>query len=794
MQRAPLLLALCAALSQAPSLAAQGSAEQYERAARLRERLAGVVTGLDLGYRWSADGARLWFERLGADRTKTQHEVILATGEVVAAAPLHTVEADDPWALRLEPTRPRARSRRDGERVTLVFVNGTERALELLWVDSEGELRSYGTIPPGERTAQSTFAGHLWRCREDGTGVALGDLAAPTGGGVVFVDGAAKASARQPRDRDPSSSPERPPSGHTAGPRLDFREHDAWLVDGEVERRLTTDGAEDHSYGGRATFAPGGAHVVFFRERRGEHREVTLVESAPADQLQPRTRTFRYDKPGDRLDVRVPRVFAIATGSEVPLDNALFPDPWAIRDLHWTSDGARLFFVHVQRGHRIVKLIELDVRTGASRAVIDEQPATFFDYAHKLFIRHLEATDEVLWTSERSGWNHLWRVHRTTGVATPVTSGEWVVRSVEAVNEVARTARLRVMGLFPEQDPYHEHFALVHLDTGTLTPLTRADGTHTIDISPDGSHFVATWQRIDQPPVRELRRAADGALVTELSRADASSATTVLARLPERFVAKGRDGTTDIHGVLHWPSDFTPGVRYPVIEQIYAGPHGAHVPKTFDLDREAQRLAELGFVVVQIDGMGTNWRSKAFHDIAWRNLADSGFPDRIAWLRAAGDRFPELDLAHVGIFGGSAGGQSALRAVLDHADFYRAAAADCGCHDNRMDKVWWNELWMGWPVDDHYLASSNVEHAERLGGALLLTVGALDTNVDPSSTLQVVDALIRADKDFELIVFPRGGHGVGESPYGRRRRDDFFVRELHGVAPRWSTPPTAASR
>ncbi|MCA9717217.1 MAG: PD40 domain-containing protein, partial [Myxococcales bacterium] len=387
-------------------------------------------------------------------------------------------------------------------------------------------------------------------------------------------------------------------------------------------------------------------------------------------------------------------VFDVATGAEVELDAALFPDPWSIRDLHWSADGQRLFFVHVQRGHQVVKLLELDVRTSVTRAVIDERPATFFDYANKLFVRHLEAADEVLWLSERNGWNHLWRVSRATGVATPVTVAlgpTAVIRSVDEVDEAARTARVRVMGLYPDQDPYHEHFARVDLDTGVCTPLTSADGTHTLDLSPDGAHFVATWQRVDQPPVRELRRAADGALVCELSRGDTLVASGLMRRMPERFVAPGRDGATPIWGVLYRPSDFDPAQRYPVIEQIYAGPHGAHVPKTFDLAREPQRLAELGFIVAQIDGMGTNWRSKAFHDVAWKDLADAGFPDRIAWLRAAAAERPELDLTRVGIYGGSAGGQNALRAVLDHADFYRAAAADCGCHDNRMDKVWWNE-------------------------------------------------------------------------------------------------------
>jgi dipeptidyl-peptidase 4 len=220
-----------------------------------------------------------------------------------------------------------------------------------------------------------------------------------------------------------------------------------------------------------------------------------------------------------------------------------------------------------------------------------------------------------------------------------------------------------------------------------------------------------------------------------------------------------------------------------VIEQIYAGPQGAFVPKGFAAFHPTQALAELGFVVVQIDGMGTNWRSKAFHDVCYKNLADAGFPDRVLWLKAAAEKFPGLDLTRVGLYGGSAGGQSALGGLLFHGDFYKAAAADCGCHDNRMDKIWWNEAWMGWPVGPEYAASSNVTNAHRLRGKLLLTVGEQDRNVDPASTMQVVDALIRAGKDFDLVVFPGAGHGAGGGRYGERRRRDFFVKHLLGVEP-----------
>jgi dipeptidyl aminopeptidase/acylaminoacyl peptidase len=249
---------------------------------------------------------------------------------------------------------------------------------------------------------------------------------------------------------------------------------------------------------------------------------------------------------------------------------------------------------------------------------------------------------------------------------------------------------------------------------------------------------------------------------------------------PTPFTAKGRDGKTEIFGIVLKPSNFDPNKKYPVIEQIYAGPHDFHVPKDFRISSRAQAMTELGFIVVQIDGMGTNWRSKYFHDVCWKNLADAGFPDRILWMKAAAKTFPQMNLEKVGIYGGSAGGQNAMRALIDHGDFYKAAAADCGCHDNRMDKVWWNELWMGWPVDASYEKSSNTVHAAKLQGKLLLTVGELDRNVDPATTMQVADALIKAKKDFDLIVIPGGGHGSGESPYAHRKRQEFFLKHLWG--------------
>jgi dipeptidyl aminopeptidase/acylaminoacyl peptidase len=252
-------------------------------------------------------------------------------------------------------------------------------------------------------------------------------------------------------------------------------------------------------------------------------------------------------------------------------------------------------------------------------------------------------------------------------------------------------------------------------------------------------------------------------------------------------MALGRDGKTDIWGVLFRPTNFDPAKKYPVIESIYAGPHSSFVPKSFAAFDPMQAQADLGFIVVQIDGMGTSNRSKAFHDVAWKNIGDAGFPDRILWHKAVAAKYPYYDITRVGIYGGSAGGQNALGGLLFHPEFYKVAVSYAGCHDNRMDKIWWNEQWMGWPIGPQYSASSNVDNAYRLQGKLLLVVGELDTNVDPSSTMQVVNQLIKHNKDFDLLVVPGGEHGAGRrgetAPYGEHKRFDFFVRHLLGVNP-----------
>ncbi|MGH7134855.1 MAG: prolyl oligopeptidase family serine peptidase, partial [Pirellulales bacterium] len=458
--------------------------------------------------------------------------------------------------------------------------------------------------------------------------------------------------------------------------------------------------------------------------------------------------------------------------------------PWSIDQLRWDGDARRFTFLYNQRGHQVLRVIAVDAESGSASAIIGESFPTFIDYSAKLFYRPIDETGEILWMSERDGWNHLYRYDPNIGL-NQITRGHWVVRRVEHVDVEQRQIWFTAGGVHPEQDPYYLHLCRIDFDGEGFTVLTQGDGTHEISFSPDRRYFLDRWSRVDQPPIVELRRAEDGGLVCEVERADAQSLFTAGWTVPERFSAPARDGETEIYGILIRPSNFDPAKKYPVVEQIYAGPHGAHVPKSFGTLAAQHALAELGFIVVQIDGMGTNWRSKAFHDVCWRNLADAGFADRIAWIKAAAASRPWMDLSRVGIYGGSAGGQNAVRALLDHHDFYKVAVADCGCHDNRMDKIWWNELWMGYPIVPQYEASSNVVDAHKLDGKLLLVVGELDKNVDPASTMQLVHALQKADKDFDLLIIAGAGHGAAETPYGSRRRMDFLVRHLHGRKPRW---------
>ena len=550
------------------------------------------------------------------------------------------------------------------------------------------------------------------------------------------------------------------------------------------EYQLSFDGALGEYYSSVIRWSPDSRKLAAYRIKPAEKHMIYYIESSPEDQLQPRHYTYEYQKPGDALPQKYPQLFDIESKKQIRVDDTQILNQYSVNNIKWSKDNRYFTFEYNKRGHQLYQVIKVDAVSGESGVIINETSPTFIDYSGKRFRYDAEETNEIIWASERDGWNHLYLFDSAGGkVKNQITSGEWVVRDVVHVDEKNRQVIFQASGR-EEGDPYFIYYYRINFDGTGLTSLTEGEGTHDASFSPDRKYFVDTWSTVEDPPVSVLRKTDDGSQLMVIEKADISRLLETGIRLPEVFVAKGRDGVTDIWGIIIRPVDFDPAKKYPVIEDIYAGPHSSHVPKSFRPSAtNMHQLAELGFIIVKIDGMGTSNRSKAFHDVCWKNLKDAGFADRILWIKAVADKYPYMDLERVGIYGGSAGGQNSAGAVLFHPEFYKAAVSACGCHDNRMDKIWWNEQWMGWPVGEEYAQSSNVENAWRLKGKLLLINGEMDDNVDPASTEQLVNALIKAGKEFEYVFVPGAKHISNAGIYGGRKRQDFFVKNLLGLEP-----------
>ncbi|WP_375443811.1 DPP IV N-terminal domain-containing protein [uncultured Fibrella sp.] len=560
------------------------------------------------------------------------------------------------------------------------------------------------------------------------------------------------------------------------------------------ERQLSFDGSEGEYYASTIQWSPDSKKIATSKIRPNVKHLIYFVRSSPDDQLQPKLENREYLKPGDALPVRRPQLFLVEEGKQIPVDDALFNQQYSLSRLEWRKDSRAFTFEYNQRGHQVYRVLEVSAATGAVRPLVEERSNTFIDYSGKRYRFDLADGKEMVWASERDGWNHLYLIDGITGkVKKQLTKGEWVVRNVVNVDTASRTILFAASGKTPGQDPYFTQYYRVSLDGTNLTALTTEDANHVATFAPDFNTFVDSYSRVDMPPVTVLRSATDGAVLLNLEKADISEWQKAGWQTPDVFTAKARDGKTDIWGIIVRPTNFDPTKTYPVIENIYAGPHGSFTPKSFmTTNRSMHELAELGFIVVQLDGMGTSNRSKAFQDVCWKNLKDAGFPDRILWMQAAAKKYPFMDLNRVGIYGTSAGGQSSAGALLFHPEFYKVAVSSCGCHDNRMDKIWWNEQWMGYPVGPQYAECSNVVNAHKLQGNLLLMVGEVDDNVDPASTMQVADALIKANKNFDLVVLPGQSHTAG-GDFGERKRRDFFVKHLLNTdPPAWTATASGA--
>jgi dipeptidyl-peptidase-4 len=822
-------------LFSAQNVVAQGSRLDYERALNLHKITANKVFRQHVIPHWLSDNTQFWYcndltdqtrefilvnaetgkrqpafdhERLAAALSKASEKDIQANrlpidklefGDCgsgllftsqgkrwkcdLRSYEVQEVSKDEQAVFSLPPYAEPHPSIQAGGETSITFINRTSDAVEVYWVDFDGQRRYYATILAGEQHQQHTFAGHVWLVTDKDGKVLAVFVATEEAADAVIDDNLVHKATNKEKSKVVKPCSESPDGKWFAF----IKDYNLYVrnLETDEEIALSSDGIVEDAYSEHFYWSPDSQKLVTLRIRKGDDRKIYMVESSPKDQLYPKLHTLSYPKPGDRIAISKPQLFDVIGKRQIFIPDQLFSNPWNISEIRWVPDSNQFTFLYNQRGHQVLRVVSVDAHTGQAHTLIDEQSKTFIDYVDKQFTYYLDATKEIIWMSEQDGWNHLYLYDAETGhVKNQITKGRWVVRSVEQVDEAKRQIWFWAGGIRPEEDPYYVHFCRVNFDGSGLVVLTEGDGTHEIEFSPDRRFFLDCWSRVDQPPMTQLRHADDGRLICELEQADWSALLKTGWHPPERFVTKGRDGETDIYGIIIRPSNVDPNRKYPVIEEIYAGPQGAFVPKSFGLQTRQYAIAELGFIVVQIDGMGTSYRSKAFQDVCWKNLGDSGFPDRILWMKAAAAKYPYMDLTRVGIYGGSAGGQSALRALLAYGDFYKVAVADCGCHDNRMDKIWWNELWMGWPIGPHYEEQSNVTQAHKLQGKLLLTVGELDRNVDPASTMQVVDALIKADKDFDLLVVPGHGHSAGETPYASRRRMDFFVRHLLGVEPR----------
>jgi len=543
---------------------------------------------------------------------------------------------------------------------------------------------------------------------------------------------------------------------------------------------LSFDGSEGDLYSSFFSWSPDSKKLAVNKVRKNAEHYIYFVESSPKTQLQPILQKRYYLKPGDALPIKHPSLFDITTLKQIPVNTQPFENQFDISYLKWNAGSTAFTFDFNQRGHQTFQVVEVNGTSGEARVIVDEQSKTYIDYSGKYFRYDLEKRGEIVWASERDGWNHLYLIDWKTGkVKNQITQGSWPVREVVKVDEEKGTILFKASGRNPGEDPYFVHLYKINVDGTSLVDLTPEKMDHQVSFSPDFSYFTDTYSTVDTPSETVLRRALDGSLIMQLEKSDISDVVAKGWIAPEPFVAKARDGKTDIWGNIYRPTTFDPKKKYPIIEYIYAGPQSSFAQKSFRPASGAfSGLAELGFIVVQLDGMGTSNRSKEFQEVCWKNLKDAGFPDRILWIKAAAEKYSYMDTTRVGLFGGSAGGQNTLSGLLFHPEFYKAGSSSCGCHDNRMDKMWWNEQWMGYPIGPQYAECSNVENAARLQGKLLLILGEMDDNVDPSSTMQVVNALINAKKEFELVVLPGSNHTLG-GEYGEQKRRDFFVKTFY---------------
>ncbi|MBP7572162.1 MAG: prolyl oligopeptidase family serine peptidase, partial [Acidobacteria bacterium] len=512
---------------------------------------------------------------------------------------------------------------------------------------------------------------------------------------------------------------------------------------------------------------------------------------------------WKYPLPGDAHVPMIHRVVIHVDGPRV-VRLKVPPDPHRgtvtddikdeegrLDDVRWAADSSALAFVSSSRDHKQATLRVADPETGEVRDVLEEKVDTFFESGNDRSNWHfLPDSGEAIWFSQRDDWGHLYLYDLVSGKPKrQITSGPWNVAQVLKVDEKARALYFVGVGREKGRDPYYRHFYRVGFDGGDVTLLTPEDADHQVSLSTSGGFFVDAYSTPVTPPVSVVRDLS-GKVVMPLEKADTTRLQAIGWKPPIPFTVKVRDGMTDLYGLMFRPTDFDEAKRYPVINNIYPGPQAGSIRSRGFLPAhgDAQALAELGFIVVQIDAMGTPWRSKSFHAAYYGDMGDNGLPDQVAGMKELAARHPWIDIDRAGIWGHSGGGFASAAAMFHYPDFFKVGVSQAGNHDNRGYEDDWAEKWQGLLVakpdgSSNYDGQANQNFAKNLKGKLLLAHGTMDNNVPPYLTLLVVDELIKANKDFDLIMLPNRGHAFGNEPYMMRRRWDHFVKHLMGAEP-----------
>lgn len=591
-----------------------------------------------------------------------------------------------------------------------------------------------------------------------------------------------------------------------------IRDDNLWVRDlaAGTDIQLTTDGVKDFGYATDNAgwirserpvlqWSPDSKKIATFQQDQRGAGEMYLVNTTVGH---PTLQAWKYPLPGDDvittiqrvvIDVFPPKVVRLQMPADqhrsTLCDDVKCGGEWV--DVQWKPDGTEVAFVSSSRNHQEAQLRVANAATGEFREVLAEKSETFYESGNgKVNWRYLPGSNEAIWFSQKDNWGHLYLHDLQTGqLKNPITRGEGNVTQLLRVDEENRVLYFQGVGREAARDPYFRHFYRVGMDGANPQLLTPENADHTVSLSPSGRFFVDSYSTPDVAPVSVLRDAT-GQVVVPLEKADISRLLATGWKPPMPITVKDRGGVGDLYGLLYRPTNFDASMKYPIVNRIYPGPQTGSVGgRSFSAARaDSQSLAELGFVVVEIDGMGTPWRSKRFHAAYYGDMGDNTLPDQVAGMKELASRFPWIDIDRAGIYGHSGGGYATAGAMFRYPDFFKVGVSQAGNHDNRVYEDDWAEKWHGLLEKNadgtsNYDSQANQNFAKDLKGKFLLAHGSMDTNVPFYSTLLVVDALIKANKDFDLIIFPNRGHGFGNEPYMVRRRWDYFVKHLLGAEP-----------